>query len=270
MDRRAVQFAAHAAGILACMLGREALADTPFGAAVISYVPGSGTDPAYTDPGAALGEPARMSGWTVGYPSVVSPFAPAWEPTDVVSVGRGGALVVRFDHAVTDDPNNPYGIDLLIFGNSFYQDVSPDFSGVAGQLFAGGGTIEISADGTDWRLISGVQADGRFPTLGFSDLTDPYSGLAGNVPSDFTRPVDPGFDPSGRTFAQIVAGYAGSGGGAGADIGATGLFSVSFVRIANPSDALWIAQIDALADVTAVPAPWTLAALLLPLGRRRR
>lgn len=266
MDRRVVAYAARAAGIVASTIGGNAIAENSFASGMVSYLPGSGIDPAYTDPLTALGEPARMSGFSVGFPGVVSPFAAPWEPTDLVSIGRGGSLVVRFDHPVVDDPGNPYGIDLLVFGNSFYENQG----GIAGSLYSGGGTIEVSADGLDWRAISGVQADGRFPTLGFSDLTDPYSEVPGSVLSNFTIPVDPSFDPLGRTFAQIMAGYGRSGGGAGVDLGTVGLSSVTYVRISNPADATLITQIDALSDVTAVPAPWTLALLIPALGRRRR
>lgn len=269
MDRL-MKNAASAAGMVVSLFAGSVRADTPFASQVVSYTPGSGVNPVYTDPWVALGEPARMSGQAIGFPSVVSPFAGAWEPTDVVSVGRAGSLVLRFGRAIADDPANPFGIDLLVFGNSFYQDASPDFSGVAGALFSGGGTVEVSDDGIDWRVAAGAEADGAFPTLGYSDITDPYSSVPGNVLSDFTLPLDPSFDATGKTFAQIRAGYNGSGGGAGIDIGTLGFSEVSYVRITNAADAARIVEIDAMADVTPIPAPWTLGLLCAPLLRRKR
>lgn len=233
------------------------------------YTPGIGAGAGYQDPTRALGEPTRISGEAFEFPSVVSPFAAPWEGTDLVTIGRGGSLTVAFDEPVTNDSANPYGLDLLIFGNSFYT----DNGGTAGELFSGGGHVEVSADGLTWIPVPAFEADGRFPTLAYADLLDPYSAVPGAVLSDFTRPVNPAFNPVGKTFAEIVAGYDGSGGGAGIDIGALGLTSISFVRIWNSDSDMLSTQIDGLADVSPVPAPgfltiagaWTLLAC-----RRRR
>jgi hypothetical protein len=75
------------------------------------------------------------------------------------------------------------------------------------------------------------------------------------VLSDFTSPVDPAFNPIGKTYADIMAGYHGSGGGLGVDIAAAGLSSISYVRITNPANAAGVPEIDAFADVAAVPEP---------------
>jgi hypothetical protein len=247
----------------------SALATDPWADQVISYLAGSGVNPAYTFPDRALGEPTRFSP-DLQFPGVVSPFNPAYQSQHLVSIGPGGSLTLRFSEPVTNDPANPFGIDLLVFGNAGYS----DNNGIAGPLFGNdGGTVEVSADGTNWFLIPGIAADGPFPTLGYSDLTDPYHPAPGLVLSDFTRPVNPALNPVGLSFAALVAAYNGSGGGAGIDLSAVGLSAISFVRISAPANTLDPVDIDAVSDVSAVPGPG--AGLILAftgaaMRRRRR
>jgi hypothetical protein len=231
-----------------------AMASDPWADQVVGYAPGSGVNPGYDNPSRALGEPARFSPdpdpqWA----SAVTPFSPAWQSQHLVSIGAGGSLTVRFDEPVTNDPLNPFGVDLMVFGNAFFSD--PTFGGIAAGLGgAGRGLVEVSADGQAWFAVT-PRADAMFPTLGYSDLTDPYSTAPGAVLSDYTRPVDPAFNPIGLNFAQIVAGYAGSGGGTGIDIGAVGLSAVSFVRVTNPAGEFGNVDLDGFSDVAPVPAP---------------
>ncbi|MEX2217427.1 MAG: PQQ-binding-like beta-propeller repeat protein [Phycisphaerales bacterium] len=255
------------------LLALPATAPADFWASqVMSYSAGANPATGMTDPQTALGEPTRFTG--VGsFPGAVTVFNPPWMPTEIASLGVGGSLVVRFDTPIVNDPQNPYGLDLLVFGNAGYIDQSFPQGITNGTLFgAGHGRIEVSADNADWRPILGVEADGAFPTLGYSDLTDPYSPNPGSVLTDFTRPVNPALNAAGMTFAQIVAAYAGSGGGTGVDISATGLGSISYVRITNPNPSGTV-EIDAFARVTPIPAPGALAAGLAVaacISRRRR
>jgi hypothetical protein len=217
--------------------------------------------------------PTRVTGELGGFAGSVTPFAAAYESDELVSIGRGGSLTVRFDEPVRDDAMNPFGVDLLVFGNSFFFD--PSFNPVASQLWQPGGAIEVSTDGMDWRTVPVVQPDGAFPTLGYSDETNPFGGAAGSVLSDFTKPVNPAFSWSGKNLTEIIAGYEGSGGGAGVDIGSLGLSEISFVRISLAADAtVGKIEIDALSDVTAVPTPAAGVLLIGGMGalasRRRR
>ncbi len=257
--------------LLALGLGVRALGAGPWASQVVSYVEGTGIQPGYNVPGSALGEPTRFTG--VGsFPGAVTPFNPAFLASEVVSVGTGGHLVLRFDAPVANDPLNPFGVDLLIFGNTGYIDGAFPGGVASGVFGAGNGSVEVSADGVNWFLVPGAGADSPFPTLGYLDLSDPYATTAGSVPSDFTRPVDPALNPMGLNFAQIVVAYAGSGGGTGIDLASVGLAAISFVRIANGAAGVTV-EIDALADVAPVPVPGVLVAfaLLVPAwGRRRR
>ena len=253
-----------------------ALAQDPWADFVVSFDQGTeNTNASYADPLSALGEPSRMTGGNAPFassPSAVTPFNSPFNVDQVVSIGGGGSLVIGFDEPVTDDAANPYGIDLLIFGNASYLDT--DFpNGQAGNpaaLFSETGTVEVSADGLNWVEATGVIPDGAFPTLGYTDLSDPFSPTPGDMLSDFTKPVDPSFSADGLSFAQIVAGYNGSGGGAGIDLGALGLSEISFVRISNPLGSGVSPEIDAIVDVS-VPAPGGVGlALLSGLALTRR
>jgi hypothetical protein len=211
---------------------------------------------------------------------VVTPLQSPFRANEIASIGFGGELVVQFAEPVTDDPLNPFGIDLLVFGNAFFVGddfFNPDFSfnsaGVADNVANEGGLIAVSADGVNFSPVPGA-ADGLFPTNAYADVTDPFATTPGAAPADFTKPVDPAFDPIGKTFAQIVAGYQGSGGGFGVDIAPTGLSSISYVRITNPVGSGAIPEIDALADVASIPEPATstlfLVAALILLGKSAR
>lgn len=267
---RSVSFVSSIAiGLLA---GTAAAAD-PFADAVVGYIPGTGVDASYTASAAALGSPERFTGEGV-FPSVVTPFNPAFGTDELVSIGRGGSLTLSFDEPVMNDPSNPFGLDFIIFGNSGLIDSSYPDGVVGGAYSLSSGVIEVSSNGTTWFTLASTQIETAYATLGYSDLSDPFALSAGNVLSDFTLPVDPSFAiANGLTFSQILAGYNGSGGGTGIDFASTGLSSISFIRISNPTSATSNIQIDAISDVAAIPAPGISALGLIAIvmsGRRSR
>lgn len=263
-------------GILAALAltlsAPAARASDPWADRVVSFDPGVGGSSGYDLASSVLGSPTRFTGVSFGYPSAVTPFNAPFEPGEIVSLGVGGHIAVAFDEPVTNDAANPFGIDLLLFGNSFYYDRDYPNGRVGG--FAGeGGTIEVSADGLDWRTIPLLSADSGFPTLGYLDLSSPYSDTPGTIDSDFTRPVDPAFDPADKSFAELVSAYRGSGGGLGIDLSVVGLEFISFVRVTNPDGVGGTPEIDAFADVSPIATPGSLplgAILAFAAGRRPR
>lgn len=228
----------------------SALAGTdPFADRVVSYDPGPSPTPGYTNPAVALGSPERFTGEGI-FPSVVSPFSPPFGTDEIVSISPGGHLTLAFDEPITNDPNDLFGIDLIIFSNTGFIDGDYPNGVVAGVFGDDGGVIEVSADGINWHTISGVQADGLMPTMGYLD-SGPYDASPGLQPTVFTRPVDPRLTLKhmfGRDLAGIRAVYYGAGGGTPVDIASTGLASISFVRISNPPGATDNIEIDAVAD----------------------
>jgi hypothetical protein len=228
----------------------------------MSYNLGVGGETSYTDPSAVLGAPARYTGEGI-WPGAVTPFNPAFSTDQVLSLGSGGQLTVRFDQAITDDAAHPFGVDLLIFGNGSF--IDGDWpNGVAAGLFEEGPfTVSVSGDGATFVPLTGTYYDGMYPTLGYTDLTGAYDVNAGVLPTDFTRSVDPNLGASafiGKTFAEIVAMYDGSGGGIPIDVHEAGLSEIHYVRIDVPSGGA-SPEIDGFA---VVPEPTT--AMFLGLG----
>ena len=244
--------------------GAASAAD-PWADNVIQYVLGAeiadvndvAGDP-FIDPTTALGEPTRFTSDPQFFGGAVTPFQSPFRAKEVVSIGEGGRLVLEFDEPVLDDPANPFGIDLLIFGNSF-------LNFLTGEPVTEGGTVEVSDDGTNFFVVPGGEADSTFPTLGYLDLSDPFQTTPGSVVSDFTLPVAPAVNIAGFTLAQIVTAYNGSGGGSPVDLAAVGLSQISFVRITNPVGSGNTPEIDALADVAPMPEPVNALPTLLGL-----
>lgn len=222
---------------------------------VVEYAAGSGAGTAYQQPLSALGEPARFTGIGIE-PGAVTPFRPAFLPAEVVSVGRGGRLVLAFDAPVMDDPRNPFGIDLIVYGNSFCADLAYP-GGVAGFSYGEGGLVDVSADGVTWHTVPGAAADGGLPTLGWLDV-GPYSTVAGTVPTDAALPVDPAIssdDLLGLAWEDLVAAYGGAAGGTRIDLASVGLPSARFVRIRVPADATYVPEVDAVVAVRPAAVP---------------
>jgi len=239
----------------------------PFAAEVVSYVSGSNATPGYDDPTASLGSPGRTTGGQ--FDGDLTPFNAPYEADQIVSIGAGGELVVRFDHRVADDASNAYGIDLLIFGNSF---LTMDFeTGLAdGGVFARPARVSVSQDGVTW-FEAPVLANALFPTLAFQNPNGPF-GLGGTEPTSYTLPVNPAL--TGQSFVgldvdQIAALYGGSGGGAGVDLATVGLPWIEYVRVWQPASDGWAAHVDAFADVPEPGAVTLLGVGLLALTSRR-
>lgn len=267
------------AGALTVVVGAPiVVADTgsaggsPWATEVASYVQGLSPNPSYLDPTTALGSPERFTG-EGSFPGVVSPFNPAFGDNEIVSIGDGGSLTVRFDTPITDDPANPFGIDLIVFGNDGFFDA--DFPN--GVVAPGGATfdpehmeVEVSDDGVNFVPL-GTFSEGFFPTMGYAD-SGAFDTTPGSVLTNFLKPVDPSLtktDFAGLTTIGIAALYDGSGGGTGIDIAPSGLSTVTHVRVLNPLGDNPRIEIDGFARV---PSPATAAPIALCglLASRRR
>jgi hypothetical protein len=258
--------------LLCVSSGTPAFASS-FASQVVSYTAGTNATPGYTDPNVALGSPGRSTG-SGPFDGDVTPFNAPYAASDVVSIGAGGSLTVRFDHPVADDATNPYGIDLLVFGNAFLGIDVATFTTATGTLeVLEPANVEVSQDGVTWFLVPGVLADAQpFPTLGYQDPPGPFDS-GGTIPTSFTRPVDPALTVAsfaGMTTAQIAAAYGGSGGGTGIDLAPLGLPWIEYVRVSQESGPA--ADIDAFADVPepAGVALFGVALLGLTSSRARR
>lgn len=220
---------------------------SPWPNQVIEYEPGTSPVPGYTDPQVVLGPPARFTE-NVPHPGVVSPFQPAYGPADIVSIGPGGHLTVKFATPIENDPRHLHDRELIVFGNAFFINVGSP-GAVVGGLASDGGTVEVSPDGTQWTVVPDSAADGLFPTLGYVDA-GPFDDEPGQLLTDPRRPMSPDLtldDFIGASHEQVVELYAGSAGGIGIDLGALGLEAVQYVRLANPVGNGSAIEVDAVA-----------------------
>ena len=226
-----------------------------YAAEVISYSPGVGFSRGYTNATSALGEPSRVTPGVFGGP--VDPFDPDYLPSQLVSIGAGGSLTVKFSRPVLNHPNNRFGIDFIIFGDSgfiitnAFDPVTFDLIGIAatdGSLFGnntGVSRVWVSRDGVTFYELNPALA----PTV---DNLLPTDG-SGN----FSTPADPTLtqtDFAGLSLEQIRALYLGSAGGAGYDISwaqdaegnPANLQQISYVRVEILSGK---AEVDGFAAV---------------------
>lgn len=227
-----------------------ASANNPYATAIASYNAGSNAAPGYTDSAGALGWPTRFTGVGI-WPGVVSAFNAPWMADEIVSIGAGGHLAVQFDSPIVDHPAHPFGIDLLIFSNSWFIDSDYPNGNVKGLFIEAEAIVEVSEDGKNWIPVSWAGEQGLFPTIGYADA-HPYATTPGRVPTDFTKPVDPSLtmdDFFSLNHDEVVELYAGSGGGLGIDISSAGLAEVHFVRVRVPEGAKAAFEVDAFVKV---------------------
>lgn len=274
--------------------------ESPFAWTVVASAIDTDPDynPAFNNPQVALGRPALAtvanndgSGEQGASPLVpVTPVMPPSLKKDIVSLANPedaqgdevtAFLTVQFDHPVVDDPLNPYGLDLIVFGNSFQSYSSQAYlTGMENPATVTLRTtvnsepawVEVSQDGTTWhRFASGPYADGFAPTLGRTfDTNNPVANLFANgatnhwwgVPTDPTVPIDPSVTAAslnGKTLAQVASYYNGSAGGTGFDIAqfplttdAQGRKWIRYARVVSQGawnvNEVW-SEIDAFADV---------------------
>ncbi len=234
-----------------------------FAVEVIGYVPGAGiptnyfTGQPYNDPLAALGRPAVDTAGDghaapLGQTVPVVPVYPAWLPSEAVSIGFGGHLILRFGQKVYDDLDNPFGKDLIVFGNSF-QNINGSSYWLIGDpalvttlnkpCTKEPAVISVSQDGVQWFTFTMDEAyrvnadfsDPNFPGVyGFLGdfFADGFAPTLGRVyepdvpgwwtePTDPTLPLDPAVletDFRNTTLAQIALNYGNSAGGTALDI----------------------------------------------------
>lgn len=262
----------------ACTIGAgQALASA--GAAVVSYSPGTTANPFYSDPATALGLPERFTGEGV-FPSVVSPFSPAFGENELVSIGEGGQLTLQLARPARNRASNLFGADLILFGSGGFIDGSyPSGVTLPNAAIFGNDALEVwvSADGSHFEPL-GAFRDARFPTLGYLD-SGPYDAAPGVRAANVFQPVDPALAPSdfaSKSLGDISGLYAGSAGGTPIDIGPSGLSEVRFVRFSVTDDGDANTSLKAEVDaITVVPGPASslasgLGLALLAFGRRRR
>ena len=240
---------------LAALTGASGTRATQFVAEVVSYKSGVGfatdlsTGAGYTNKDAIVGPPARETPGKWGGP--ITPFSPPYLLDQILSIGVGGEVTLKFTKPIRDETLNPFGLDFLVFGGAGFTITNGDFGGggiTDGTLFgqADGETrVSVSADGDAWFVLDPKRA----PAF------DAYHPTDGG--GDFGLPVNPALakgDFAAGDLAKFTELYDGSGGGTGFDIGwaidddgyHVALGQVQFVRLEVLSGK---AEIDAVSDV---------------------
>jgi len=264
-----------------------------FATEVVNYVKGAdiGSDwisgQSYDNAACALGRPTvdtTGDGWFISmdYPVPVVPVYSAYRAFELVTIGNGGSLTIKFDHPVQNNSANPYGLDFIIFGNAFqlwdgtngWVNGDPTSVTLGATMLATPGIVSVSQDNLTWyTFASGPFASGFAPTLGrVYDPEHPDDSIGNwnlwwDGPTDPTKPLDLSLSPgslAGLTVAQVATLYGDSAGGTGFDIGVFGLDWIRYVRVDDNPNNTGTTEIDAFADVAPLPEP--VSALLLFTG----
>jgi hypothetical protein len=250
------------------------------------------TEILFNNPAAALGPPTLVTTDDPPLPAVPSewwPVNPVYQPLrvylteedavfEVVSIGEGGWLVLKFDHPVLNDPKNPCGIDFIVFGNANLRlrggiwwnnsmDPTTVFIDERVAIRAEPAIVSVSQTGEPgtWRTYNdpnnpkALKGDSWAPTLG--------RVLRMPVPPDtswWAEPTDPllPFNPSlpmtafgGLTMADACRKYGRSAGGTGFDLSLVGLEWFQYIKFEQYGPTDETPEIDAVSDVRAFAFP---------------
>lgn len=267
----------------------QTYANSPYATELISQNAAYGNQPLYNDPNAVLGEPTSLAVNAAFPPVGDAPFhikmvEPAYnldaDGKKVITTlsrkpGSGpngyeyGSITVKFDHQLYDDPVNPYGIDLNVFGNAFYVGAGTEGGYVsdttdmrayylAGGIFAEPVVISVSPDNVNWYTYGdGPYGDTDFPTQGYQWDVEQHQ-LTENgwteQKMDFTKPVNPTLGTilgaAGPTIhvTDALQMYDRSGGGTGIDLAESGFEWIQYLRVESTAQ-FRDGEIDAFADV---------------------
>lgn len=254
-----------------------------FAAEVISYDPGAAAGLGYTDPSAALGAPTTLTGAGFGFPGVVSPFNPPFEPQEVVQIGEGGHLTLRLSHFALPVG----GLQIGVFTNVGIADEDYPNGQAGDPPFTFGvdsAVVEVSADGVTWVDLGNKTFD--MPTNAYLDR-GPFDSEPGSLLADAGKPLAGSLsDFAGLDYPQMLTLLDGSAGGTWLDIWASGLSQVGYIRFSLPDDGDAGTQLTFELDAVSVagaavgalvpePQTWLLLAtgwgtLGMALARRRR
>ena len=154
--------------VVAGVFSLGAWGEDPWADSVTAYSP--------VDPMSGFDDSAKA----VGAPEGGGPQFPNNDA--IVSLGgKDGTITLHFDTPVTDDAGNPFGLDCIVYSNSFWVGGNPQ------RKFQEPAIIEISDDGQNWYLVPGSR--------GFSyGNYEPSGGLYGNVVNPNSEDTDPGND----------------------------------------------------------------------------
>ena len=237
-----------------------------FASQVVSSANLSGTAP-YNDPTAMLGRPTlkfldALGSGNVHRTKIVEP--PYWTTPDgsndvLTEILTNGQVTVKMGRRIYGDANNPYGMDFIVYGNSFYSahntggpasDATDLGVATLGTSFGGhAATISVSQDGTNWYALSNTPA--LFPDNAYR-WDDPNHAWM-DEPMNPNKPVNPSVYTtsfSGQTIASGLDQFFGAAGGTGYSIKGSGLPWIQYIQVQPGATPYTV--IDAIAAVNPV------------------
>lgn len=216
----------------------------------------------YNDPSAVLGRPALrftntwLGDYSVHRVKLVEPpynIGPAGDKL-ITEISSGGQITVKLGRKVYDDPHNPYGIDFIVYGNSFFTGgaVNGDSANLNSLSISGAtpyghpSIVSVSQDGQNWYHY-GVQ-NALYPDNAYR--WDPANASWTDEQLNPTKPVNPAVAAtsfSGLSDANALNEFAGAAGGTGYDLKESGLPWIQYVRLEPGAGTYTV--IDAVAAV---------------------
>jgi hypothetical protein len=220
----------------------------------------------YNNPNAVLGRPALTffdvyDGEITNRSSIIDPpYNVGPNGADLITeISTGGQITVRMGRKVYHNPNNPYGIDLVVFGNSFFSasgtsgtasdSTDLDTATLSTGIFGHSTTVSVSPDGTNWYSFDTTQT--LFPQNAYRWDNPNHSWTL--EPSNPNKPLNPiiySTDFGGQTASSALDQYDGSAGGTGYNLQASGFPWIQYVRVEPGPGAYTV--IDSIAAVNPV------------------
>jgi hypothetical protein len=178
----------------------------------------------FKDPNSALGRPTVDTvgdDWYISMdePVPVNPVYPAFRYYELCTVGYDshregmtivydgtGYLELKFGKKVFDNPLNPFGSDLIVFGNTFqiigggqgWTNGDPTATSVGPNVFNEPGAVLVSQDGASWYRLPDPGAQQTPPPGGAGEPAGPAPAASNGVArgmDDFAPTLGRVYDP---------------------------------------------------------------------------
>jgi hypothetical protein len=219
----------------------------------------------YNNPLAVLGPPTLsfLDGSPTDLVSIVNdPYNVTPNHSDVITeIKTGGEITVQLGRKVYHDPNNPYGADLIVYGNSFFDSPSgavnnkTDMSTLllrSSGIFGHPTVVSVSQDTINWYTLPTPTASYLFPDEAYRwDDTNNWWTAEQLNPNKPLNPFIYTNNFAGDSVAEAVDQFAGASGGTEYSLASTGLPWIQYVRIQPGAGTYTV--IDAIAAVDPTP-----------------
>jgi hypothetical protein len=217
----------------------------------------------YNDPTAVLGAPALrfFDNFDGSVTDRVSIIDPAFNVTPAGSnilavIESGGQITVQMGRKIYADLHHPYGVDLIVYGNSFFSGVSGTSGTISDNTdlstatltssarFAHPAVVSVSQDGINWFTFTNITPVFPDEAYRWDDTNASWTAEQMNP----NKPLNPYLytnNFAGETVAGTLDQFTGASGGSGYSLSQFGLPWIQYVRIQPPSGNE--AVIDAIA-----------------------